>query len=353
MTFYNDKWTIAEIASNNTILVRKSKKNILLERVVGDISINSREIIAKDVLEEYDVGIDPKSNIYILYQNREGHLILNILKEKKKEEIQLTSEALSEVFELNLIVKDKMIHIFYIIRISDEEMKYSIYHHYYYENKWNDSVVEEINVKKVLNPIRLEKTKNDILLLYYRDDKKIEIKRFDIEKLEWNSKVTLVDTENDKLFLDVINMDDVIHVVYGEFIDGNLVIKYNRFLYDNGEYEKAGEQYVSNEGSPSHPNIIFYEDKLWITWVELNKIISRCSEDKGENWEPNLYMWNQSRDIDFVRYKYLTMIPKENTLLKYSFGSIYPEVTFMGFGPIDNVVEVPIKKKKSMYLPRI
>ena len=86
MTFFTDRWTIAEIGSNNTILVRKSKNNILLERVVGDTSINSREIIARDVLEEYDLGIDIMNNIYILYQSKEGHLVLNVLKEKKKEE---------------------------------------------------------------------------------------------------------------------------------------------------------------------------------------------------------------------------------------------------------------------------
>ena len=103
MTFFTDRWTIAEIGSNNTILVRKSKNNILLERVVGDTSINSREIIARDVLEEYDLGIDIMNNIYILYQSKEGHLVLNVLKEKKKEEIQLTSEPLPEVFELGPI----------------------------------------------------------------------------------------------------------------------------------------------------------------------------------------------------------------------------------------------------------
>ncbi len=353
MTFFTDRWTIAEIGSNNTILVRKSKNNILLERVVGDTSINSREIIARDVLEEYDLGIDIMNNIYILYQSKEGHLVLNVLKEKKKEEIQLTSEPLSEVFELNIIVKDKIIHIFYLIRISDEEMRYRIYHYYYNENKWNNHITEEISVNKVLNPIRLIQTEKSILLLYYSNDKKIELKEFSMDKLVWSNNITLVDTENDKLFLDVLKMNNIIHMTYGEFISGSLVIKYNQFSYNDGEYEKNREQHISNEGSPSYPNIIFYENKLWITWVELNKIMSRSSEDKGMNWEPIVYMWKGSKDIDFVRYKYLTTISKDNVLLQHSFGSIYPEVTFMGFGPLDNVVEVPIKKKKSISIPRI
>lgn len=353
MVFFTDRWTIAEIDPKNIILVRKSKDNILLERVVGDTSINSREIIAKDVLEEYDLGIGPKNSVYILYQNKDGQLILKVLKGKKIEEIQLTQESISEVFELNIIVKDKMIHILYAIRVSNEEAKYRICHHYYNGSNWNDNIVEEINVNKVLNPIRIEQSGSSILLFYYDNDKSIELKEFNMDKLEWNEKVTLVHTENNKLFLDVLKVDDIIHLTYGEFVHGSLVIMYNKLYYDNGKYEKVEEYFISNEGSPSHPNIIFFENRLWITWVELNKIMSRCSIDDGQSWEDIIYMWNNSRDIDFVRYKYLNLEPKDNTLLRHSLGSVYPEVVFMGFGPLDNVVEVPVKKKNYMRLPQI
>lgn len=353
MAFFTDKWSIAEIDSKNIILVRKSKDNILLEKVIGDVSINSREIIAKNVLEEYDIAIDLKNNIYILYQNKEGHLILNILREQQKEEIQLTSEGVSEVFDLNIIINDKMIHIFYLISVADNNKKYRIYHYYYEGNKWDNYMVEEISTNEVLNPIRLIQEGNSILLLYYIDSKKIGLKKFDIDKLEWSNKITLVDTENDKLFLDMCKIDDVIHLTYCEYINGNLVIKYNKFHYENGEYIKYSEESISNEGSPSHPNIIFFENKLWITWVELNKIMSRFSEDKGQSWKDTIYMWNDSRDIDFVRYKYLTMIPKNSVQLQYSFGSIYPDIRFMGFGPLNNITEVPVKKKKLMTIPRI
>ncbi|WP_313233956.1 hypothetical protein [Tissierella praeacuta] len=353
MTFFTDKWTIAEMNSNNIMLFRKSKEDILLERITSDINANSKEIIAKDVLEEYDIAIDLKNNIYILYQSREGHLILNIFGEKKKEKIQLTSERLPEVFDLNIMIKDEIIHIFYLIKALDAKEKYKIHHYYYNGSIWNDHIVGEIIVNKVLNPIKLTQNHNNILLLYYNNNKVIELKEFSIDKLEWSSKKVLIDTESDKLFLDICIIDDIIHLTYCEYSFGNLVIKYNKFHYDNGIYVKYSEETISNEGSPSHPNIIFFQNKLWITWVELNKIMSRYSEDRGESWEQTLYMWNESRGIDFVRYKYLTITPKDNVQLQYSFGSIYPEIRFMGFGPLDNVVEVPVKKKKLMSIPRI
>lgn len=353
MAFFTDKWTIAELDENNIVLVRKSKNNIILEKVVGDTSINSREIITKDILEEYDLGIGPKNSIYILYQNLEMHLILKIFKGKKTEEIKLTSEPISEIFELNILVKDKAIHIIYLIRSSSDTKEYRIHHHYYNGSSWNDSIVEEIKVEKVLNPIRVEEWDKGILLFYYNNDKSIELREFSSDKAEWSNKVSLIETGNNKLFLDVLKTDNIIHLCYGEFINDSLVIKYNKLSYTNGKYEKEEEHNISNEGSPSYPNIILFENNLWITWVELNKIMSRCSKDMGQQWEDTIYSWNGSKGIDFVRYKYIVINPRDNTMLKHSLGSIYPEVIFMGFGPLDNAEEIPVKKKNMNRYPRI
>ncbi|MBU5427288.1 hypothetical protein KQI41_12785 [Tissierella pigra] len=354
MTFFTDKWTIAELASNNMVLVRKSKTNILLEKVVSEVSFDSREVVTKDILEEYDMEIDELNNIYILYQNTEGHLILNILRSKKKEEVKLTAEPISEVFDLNIIVEGKEIHILYMIEVQTKENQYRINHHYYDGTKWSTYGVDEITREKVLNPIRIIKLEGDILISYYSNDREINLRRFRNKNLEWEDKFNIVNTENHKVFLDMIKHKDIIHLTYCEFIDGNLVIRYNKILYDkyNKQYIKHKSEYISNEGSPAYPNIIFYEDKLWITWVELNKVVSRYSDNQGDSWD-SIYEWSESGEIDFVRYKYINANPSDNIILKYSFGSIYPEVRFIGFGPLENAVEVPIKKKGHNIFPRI
>ena len=352
MTFITDKWAIAKLDINNIILVRKSKSDILMESIVGDTNISSKEVLAKDILEEYDLAIDSPNNIYIIYQNKEMHLILITIKDRKIEEVKLTSYPISEVFDLNIMVRNKTIHILYQIEIQEKEKNYKIEHHYYDGNKWTTYMVEEIIAKRVLNPLKLILTENKILVSYYSSDNSIELKEFNLNKLEWSKPTKLVTTLNDKLYLDMIKIDETIHLTYCEFIDGNLMIKYERLSYNDGEIKKDNEDSISNEGSPHNPTLIFYEDKLWITWVELDKIMSRYSEDSGENWE-YIYMWNNSKNIDFVRYKYLDILPEEGIILNHSFGRIYPEVAFMGFGPTDKAVEVPIKKKRLMNLPRI
>jgi len=349
MTFFTEKWAIVKMNLENILLVRKSKKNIFLEKIIESSEKNKE--IANDVLEEYDVALSQPNIIYIIYQNQEKHLILNVLKENKTEKIKLTLEPLPDIFDLNIETKDKEIHIFYLLRLGDRIGKYEINHHYYDGSKWRDYLVEEIQVGKALNPIKILPIDRGVLLSYYRNEKEIVIKRFSTEKLEWSNAINLVVSNTEKLYLDMIMIDSIIHLTYCEFMDGNLVVKYSKLNIEHKDktYE---EQYISNEGSPSHPTIIYFSNKLWITWVELNKVISRCSDDKGETWGA-LYMWNNSRNIDFIRYKYISMDKEDDKILNNSFGSIYPEISFIGFGNVEDATEIPLKKKTFMTLTRI
>lgn len=352
MTFYNDKWIIADKDSNNILLFRKATNDILLDRINKDTNITNKESIVKDVLEEYDIAIGLENKIYMIYQNQAMHLILSIFDGNSREDIKLTAEQIPEVFDLNIMVYNNTIHIVYVIRLL-EEGKYRIYHHYYDNEDWGTYRVEDIIARKLLNPIKLIQEENNIILTYYNNDKDIELKSFSSKDLAWSDASVLVNNPNEKLYLDMIKRGDTIHLSYSEFQNGNLVIKYEKFIYNNGIYKKEVEEIISNEGSFSYPTIIIYEDDIWITWVELDNIISRFSNDKGKTWSSCMYMWNEGKSRNLVRYKYLTTAPENNKILDYSFGSVYPEVIFIGFGPTDDTIEIPIKKDNFIHLQEI
>lgn len=353
MAFFNDKWTIVNIDLDNMLLFRKSTNDILLDKIAKSANVSSKESIIKNVLEEYDIAIGLKNELYIIYQSQEMHLILTILSDDKREDIRLTSEPIPEVIDLNIVVNDNRVHIIYIIKLQDEEGKYRIYHNYYDGKDWETYIVEDIIAKKVLNPMKLIQEENNIILAYYNHDKDIELKEFGLEMLKWSDTFKLADNPNEKLYIDMIKKDDIIHLGYCEFQNENLVIKYEKFRYSDKAYKRELEKVVSNEGSLSHPTIILYENNIWITWVELNKVMSRMSDDGGLNWSDSMYTWNSGTDIDFVRYKYLTVTLEKDRTLDYSFGSVYPEIKFMGFGMLDDATELPIKKKDYMNLPRM
>lgn len=351
MGFYNDRWIIANTNPVEILLLRQSSNDILLDRIKKDTNISTKESIVRDILEEYDCDIGSKGELYIIYQSKEMDLVLTVIDGEDKREIKLTSESIPEVVDLNIIVEDNKIHILYLIRIQDDESKYRIYHNYYDGQDWSVVVVTEILANKVLNPIKLIKGETKLLLTYYNNDLEIELKEFDLETLKWSRGLQLVKNPNEKLYLDMIKYKDSIHLVYCEFQEGNLVIKYEKYNESEGSYEKIIEKIISNEGSHNNPTIIIYENKLWITWVELDKVMSRVSDNYGTNWSESIYSWNSSKMVDFVRYKYLSM-DQEDSILDYSFGSIYPEMEFIGFGSLDNASEILIKTNP-LKIPKI
>lgn len=343
MGFYNDKWIIANISNEEIFLLRKADNDILLDRIIKDTNITSKEYVVKNVLEEYDAGIGSKNELFIIYQNKDMDLVMTLLDGDKKEDIKLTSQAIPEVIDLNIKVKDNHIHIVYIIKI-DEENKYRIYHNYYDGEDWETYIVEEIIGKKVLNPIKLIEDEDRIILSYYSNDLEIELKEFNMDSLEWSDPFKLNSSPNEKLYIDMIKEKDNIHLVYCEYQEGNLVIKYEKFNYLHRVYEKDLEITLSNRGSLSHPTILLYEEDLWVSWIEVDKVMSRVSRDGGISWSDSIYSWDYSRNIDFIRYKYLDRKEESGNSLDYSFGSIYPEIEFIGFGPVERANEIPLKK---------
>lgn len=352
MAFYNDSWTIANIDPREIFLIRKSANDILLDRIKKDTNIAKKETIAQNILEEYAVGIGIKNELYIIYQNKAMDLFITVLSENKKEDIKLTAEPIPKVIDLNIIVRNTSIHIVYLIKIQDEENKFRIYHHHYDGNDWDTNIVKEIIAKRVLNPMKLIQEENNLVLGYYVNDLEIELKRFDFEDLQWSDSFKLVTSSEEKLYIDMISYNNKIHLVYCEFQEGNLIIRYEQFSYLNNIYERKLEKVISNEGSLFHPTIIIYENKIWITWVELDKVMSRVGSEDGKDWSDSIYSWDNSRSIDFIRYKYLTFNLEKDRTLDYSFGSVFPEIEFIGFGNLGEATEIPIKKAL-MNLPRI
>lgn len=347
MSFFTDNCTIIEIDEQNIFLIRKYLNNLYLDRLVGNSNINSRELITKDILKEYSVDIDNKNNLYIVYQNQKGYLVMDTIKNKTIESKVLTEKGLSEVYNLKMIIKNKIVHIFYMIKLQEKNNRYGIFHMYLREKQWQSNKIIEIEETKIINPFTVLESIDRISILFYRENKIIEIKNLNLETFMWSDEKSLVESKNNKLFIDSLEILDTIHLVYCEFIQEKLVIKHNRINRIDNVLHKE-ESIISNEGNASYPTILFYDNKIWIVWVELNKIMSRYSNDMGKTWSNVIYTWNNTKNINFVRYKYLSKEVREGILLNYSFGTIYPEINFLGFGEMEDTVEIPLKVNQNL-----
>ncbi|MFA5576861.1 MAG: hypothetical protein WCZ27_07405 [Tissierellaceae bacterium] len=317
MAFYTDKWTLVQKNREDLWLFRKSKNNLLMEDLANGGEVPERRILKSDILEEYDIAIRDKTSIYLLYQNTAGYLVLVTVDEDIREETILTDKAISEVFNLTIGLEDGAIHIIYNIRSMEDPDKYTINHHFNLGGKWYDYIISEVGAK-LINSMKFLVQEGRAILLYYRNDREIVYREFHRDRLEWGGEELLAGGEGEKLFLDGIIIRGEIHFTYCQYLEESLLVKY-------------GDQSISRPGSPAHPTMIYYRGKLWVSWLEMDQVASRYSEDMGKTWA-KLHMWKRTKTMDFVRYKYLTLESGEDMNFDYSYGSIYPEIKFIGFG---------------------
>ena len=268
------------------------------------------------------------------------------------ETIKLTGESIPEVYYLDIILNDKEPHIFYCILLPGIERKYRIYHHYFNGKDWITNIVDEIKTNKLLNPIKVIKYDKELVIGYFDkyEEENICIKSFNLEQKEWGRKIQLTNNSMPMLYIDMLLIDEKLNLVYCQH-DGNMTVKYERFNYKNNIVQKEIEKVLSNEENPQYPTLIYFEKKLWITWIEYENVMSRYSDDNGSTWSP-IYLWNESKYNDIVRYKYCNLLNIEDNILNHSFGRIYPDITFLGFGALDNTTEIPLKKKIHFNIPR-
>ncbi|MBU5294751.1 hypothetical protein KQH90_12005 [Anaerosalibacter bizertensis] len=345
MAFYNEKVSIVRDKLKNIYMFYWEEGKIIynyFNNMNGEIIENK---ITTDALEEYDIAIGINGNIYLVYQNNYNHLFLATIFGEKIDSICLTVKPIPNVYNLTIALDEGEIHILYNILL--EEKEYRLYHHHYDKYDWYTNIIDEIKISEVLNFFNIEYYQDGIILIYY-DSSQVEniyMKKYNKKDKKWLDKLQITKNLEDKLYIDTLLYDDILHLTYSQYIEKNLAIKYERFKILEDRIVMEKEKIMSNTENCSYPTFTYFEDKLWLSWIEYDNVLSRYSEYEGESWS-SIYLWNISKRSDIVRYKYCEY-PFKGTKknFNYYFGKIYPEISFIGFGPLVDVVEIPLKKK--------
>ena len=353
IAYFNDKILLISDSLNNINLFRLNHGKIIRHYFDNKMETMSKEIVVENAFLEYDVSIDTEDNIYLIYQDTSFDLILIFLKDEEVETIKLTGEPIFEVYYLNLINIDKEFHIFYSILLKGWERRYRIYHHYFDGRVWITNIVDEINVKEILNTLKIINDDKELIIAYYEkmEHEQIYMKSFSLDQKKWGEKIKLTEDESSKLYVDVLLKEDKLNLVYSQYYEGNLIIKYERFSYIDGKVQKEREETLSNPENAQEPILIYYDEKLWVVWLEYENVMSRYSDDDGTTWS-SIYLWNQSKEEDIVKYKFYSGYQTDEKMLNYSFGKIHPDIKFIGFGSLNSTTQIPLKKKMIFKIPK-
>ena len=192
-----------------------------------------------------------------------------------------------------------------------------------------------------------------MIIAYYDkvEGEQIYMKSFNFDKRKWGEKLKLTDDEAPKLNLDILLKEEKLNLVYSQYDEGNLIVRYKRFGYKDGITTREIDEILSNPDNSQEPTLIYYEEKLWVVWIEYDNVMSRYSADYGTTWSP-IYLWNESKGNTIVRYKFYNASQVDKNAVNYSFGKIDPDIKFIGFGPLEDVTEIPLKKKRGFNILR-
>ncbi|SHJ15269.1 hypothetical protein SAMN02745975_01413 [Geosporobacter subterraneus DSM 17957] len=351
MPFANQKNVLVTDQAGNIHSFRWDNEKIIYACFYKYTKKMEKEILVEGCIPEFDVEIDKNDTIYLICQQKEGKLLLFTYRSGIwEDQVLLDSEGIN-VYNLNVIAWENGLNIVYCLPSAESNKVYRICSLYQMEEEWINTELGDIRVKVLLNPFQVIRSGQGLILGYYNllnGTEQIFLKRFDGSVDGWKDTLQLTSGLNDKLYLDFLLLDEEeLHLTYSEYIDGNLVVKHERYKLIGNKVVKHSENELSNPGNCSYPTLILFNHRIWNVWTEYDYVASSYSEDNGLTWSVP-YQWGESKEGVFVRYKYSInpRIIDRAYQLNFSYGKDFPDFTFLGFGPIEKAVEIPLVSKK-------
>ncbi len=348
MPFYKQPGFIIQDSLGNLHNIVWSNGSIVLTCFDKTIGQNDKKILTNNATIEFDVISNPLDEMYVLWKNNDGSINLISNQEGEWKNSVFVEPNSFRILNLNITEIEGIMHIIYCLASNEDQNTYKICHHYLNEGNWEISEAGKIKTQQILNPLNIIEYSNKLILVYYdliNDVEQVFMKMFNSKNCEWEESIQLTNSPNKKLYMDILIIQDTFHLTYCEYDNRNFIVKYEKHKYIKENISKLLEKEISNPANCSYPTLIFYENKLWNVWTEFNYLVSRYSNNNSESWSP-IYVWKNSKTTNFLRYKFMENAKCINDYkFNYSFARM-EDLSFIGFGSLEEAVETPIKKKR-------
>lgn len=230
------------------------------------------------------------------------------------------------------------IHIFYYLLQSKEKNKAHLLHISFKGEEYNANHIASISFNKYINPFKVFLNKNELLVLYTSmvdNFDQIFFSKSDINEGQWSKSICLTSSKDQKLYMDGLLYDSkTLHLIWSKYDEEYLTVQYSKLNLNDVGTSKLKVVPISSESSCSFPTLAYYHNILWAIWTEMGKIVSSYSGNLGDAWSKP-YIHEDSKKVDFKRYRYISS-SKTDILCDFLFGTLYPQIQFLGFGGEDN-----------------
>lgn len=328
------------IYENNSITA------IVYDKTIGNVE---KKVIQENCTEYYFATIDKKNIIKVVCQTTKGEIVLLTFNNGNWDRNILNENVSTKIYEPYLIHYSSNLNVFYSLRSDENENNYEVYHILITEKEVLKNKLFTINTNGILNPYIINKFKDGFIISYLDTSDGVEelyVRYFDLKNNELMKEMKITEDYKEKLYLDTLVEGSEMKVTYCEKYNGNLRVVYKLVQLDDKKPYEVSSEILSNECNCQYPTLIDDVDKTWVVWYQYQGVVSsfkRIDESKFDG----PYLWKKSKGIDISKFGFVANHKNLNNRyrLNSSFTTISPKISFIGFGPLEDVEKIPFKKK--------
>ncbi|MFA5528671.1 MAG: hypothetical protein WC996_08680, partial [Peptostreptococcales bacterium] len=329
----------------NSHLIYDSKDNIYHFYFKNDdiIYINGDDasrvvetsLLEKNVLQ-MDSMIDKNDNVLVLCKTKSRELILHQIVGTNSKRRTLADNLNAELDNLHIFGELDDLHILYTLPKEKNENTYEIMHSRYRDGDWeNNAIGQYARSGPLKNEMKLIEDNGNMYFCYieYKDGKSI-FTMLEYKDSLWGKNVVTLEKVEEIYWYDIFKEGNLVEIVYALRENEQFVICYEN--YDYPGLNMGHKHYLNSPSNSMHPLIIRYKEEKWVSWIEMDYVIS-CRILRGGADVEGAYKWKKTKKMDYMMYKLLhnNRDISEKLRIKCTnvFG-LYPSYNLLGLGPL-------------------
>ncbi|MCT4508381.1 MAG: hypothetical protein N4A48_06400 [Tepidibacter sp.] len=337
MGFVNYSETLIRNADGDILNFYVKNKKLFLRKFKSESGWDtSNEIIDNVIYDKLSIEIDKEDKIYGVAITESGNVLY--IHTDKDNNIKL-SELFDYDYQKYLLIypyinkSGSNLHIIYYLQDIRNNKTWAIYSHYFDGKEWIQNNVDFVLSYPMLNTFEVVSNENDLNIFYINTINGVEqifLSEFNNVNKSWDKPIQITNTNNKKLYLNVLNEKNDYHITWSEFVNNNLLIKYTKGYFDEDIFSISNIINISELSNCSFPTFIKTGDVLWNVWTQMNNIYSSYSFDNGKTWsDPR--MDSESIKNKFIIYKFRTNNIEDLNQFKLNTTFGTNKMSFIGF----------------------
>ena len=313
MSFINECYAIVRRKNKDMLYIYLRNNGLYYKYYDSNNNLVHKDILINNTdidFTKYSFSLDEDDNIYCIYCDKS----LQILECKNnsntfipKESITYNFKKFGLAFPYIKYINDS-VHIFYYVFNNESTNTCALFHHYKENNYWIENKIDFINHLVLNNFVVLWNglAPTIFYLKLINGCEEVFASKFNLGTFCWSDPIQITNSNKNKIYLDVIRDSmNFYHLCFCEYVKNGYVVKYINGYLNNNKFEMDTSSYLSQPSTCMYPSLLKKDNKLFVYWVNFNKLFTSYCENNGKTWcDPSIDEY--SIKDDFVRSAFLS-----------------------------------------------